>query len=303
MSKSAGWVDLQVNGFLGIDFSLPGLEVADVHRVTTELRERGISSYCPTVISSEEAVYRANLPVIARAMRERESRESILGIHLEGPFLNPRCSGAHPRHCLREPEIDSFQRWNDLTGGSVVLCTLAPELPGAHDFIEAVSAGGVTVSVGHSLAGAEDLRAAVRCGARSVTHLGNGIPLTVARHANPIINQLAETELSVMMIPDGTHLPVNVVKLIRGMRPVRGIVATSDCSPVAGLPPGTYQLWGKPVTLTTRGQVLQSDGESLAGSARHLGECMEWLGQQGLFTEAELLAIGRTNALELIGKS
>lgn len=296
-----GWVDLQVNGFKGVDFSAPGLSVEAVESVGIELAGRGIAAYCPTVITAPEAVYEANLRTLARAIDGGLSGARILGIHLEGPFFNLDCSGAHPRAHIALPDLERFQRWQEYAGGHIVLHTLAPELEGAAAYIEAVADSGVTVSLGHHLAGPKAIRAAMDAGARACTHLGNGIPATVDRHSNPIIDQLAESELEVMFIPDGHHLPPNLIRLIRAMRG-RRCIAVSDCAPIAGLPEGTYTLWGTEVVLK-EGLIRRLDGFSLAGSSLSLDACMEHLRGLELFTAAELQDVGRQNALRLLGRA
>ena len=92
---TSGWIDLQVNGFLGADFSAPDLTLQQIRDVTAALRERGTSAYCPTLVTSAPGVFERNLPIFAQAMREDGVREHLAGIHLEGPFLCPPSNGAH----------------------------------------------------------------------------------------------------------------------------------------------------------------------------------------------------------------
>ena len=302
MTIPDGWIDLQVNGFLGVDFTKPGLSVEDVHSVSRHLVEQGVGAYCPTLITAPEEYYQENLPVLAEAMEDQEWGQHLLGIHLEGPSFNLKCSGAHPEAYIRDPDLEAFRRWNAWADGKIILHTLAPELPGAISYIEALSAEGVVMSLGHHLADAETTRQAIQAGARVCTHLGNGIPNTLDRHHNPIIDQLAEPEMEVMFIPDGFHLPVNVIKLIRGMKDISQCIAVSDAAPIAGLASGNYNLWTKNVVLTPEGCIRQQDGSSLAGSSRNMTECMNFLKSTGIFSTEELNAAGRDNALRLLGK-
>lgn len=296
-----GWIDLQVNGYQGVDFSASGLTVEAVLQVAETLGKRGIAGFCPTVISVREETLRENLPVLRRAIQEQNSGAQLLGIHLEGPFLNPACSGAHPKNCLRNPDLGALRRWCDWSGGQIVLHTLAPELPGAIELIKAISEnGGPVICLGHHLANSETIVAARQAGAKACTHLGNGVPGTLDRHENPIIDQLVEDSLKLMFIPDGHHLPPNLLRLFLRARPVSDWIAVSDCAPIAGLPAGAYDLWQTRVHLGKNGCISKADGKSLAGSSLELAQCMRYLEALRILKREQLMDIGRNNALKLL---
>lgn len=298
-----GFVDLQVNGYGGIDFTAPGLTVEDVHSVTRMLIQRGTAAYCPTLITADEELYRENLPVIADAMRDPEWGGFLLGIHLEGPFFARASSGAHPREHLKEPDYEAFSRWNAWAEGHIVLHTVAPELPGGIPYIKRLTAEGVVVSLGHHMADCTHIREAIHAGARVCTHLGNGVPNQLHRYHNPIIDQLTEDQLAVMFIPDGHHIPDSLIKLITRIKSLTQCVAVSDSAPVAGLEPGTYPLWGMEVVLDETGLLQRADGFSLAGSSCTLLQCMNVLAALGWFSENDLWAMGFYNPFKLIGKT
>ncbi len=303
MNLGPAFVDLQVNGYAGIDFSAAGLRVEDMHRVTRSLLAGGTAAYCPTVITAPEEIYRHNLPVLAEAMRDPVWGGYLLGIHLEGPCLRDEAAGAHPRQCLRLPDAGDFRRWNEWAEGRIVLHTLAPELPGALPYVASLTAEGVRVSLGHHLADAETLAAALRAGAVACTHLGNGIPLELPRHDNPLMAQLAEPAWRAMFIPDGHHVPRHLVRLIAASRPPAHCIAVSDMSPLAGCPPGDYTLWGSRVRKEENGRIVNPRSGSLAGSGLTLFECMNTLAAWGIFAAGDLMAAGRDNALALLGKT
>lgn len=301
MKIPPGYIDLQVNGFLGVDFSVPGLTVGAVRRVTQALAERGTAAFCPTLVSSPPETYEANLPVLADAMRQPDLRERLLGIHLEGPFLAPESRGVHPASCLCRPSVERFEGWQRAAENHIRILTLAPELEGAEEVIRAAAEQGVVVSLGHHLADAGAMDRAVRAGARSCTHLGNGIPLMLPRHPNPVWSQLAEDRLIGMFICDGHHLPVEFIRVAWRAKSIERFIAVSDVAAIAGLPPGPCRYLDADVVLESSGRISRRDGGGLAGSGMTLAEGLSWLRAQGLASAAELYAIGRRNPLALLG--
>jgi N-acetylglucosamine-6-phosphate deacetylase len=291
-----------VNGFLGVDFSAPGLKEDDVARVSSELARRGTGAFCPTVVTSSLEVYEENLPVLARATEE-ELPARILGIHLEGPFISPAegARGAHPREHCRAPDPALLERLLELARGRAALLTLAPELEGACPLVERATRSGLAVGIGHTLAGPDEIARAVEAGARFSTHLGNGLPSSVDRHSNPLWPQLAEDRLAGLFITDGHHLPAEFTRTALRAKGARGFVVTSDSSSVAGLPPGEYEALGARVVLEPAGRLGLAGTRYLAGSSACMLDCMNHLASLGELDEAGLAAVGRTNALALAG--
>ena len=300
-----GFVDLQVNGFLGFDFSSPQLTMDDIRAVTRGLVERGTGAYCPTVITSPEETYRRNLPLLAAAMREPDMRGRLLGIHLEGPFISPQdgARGAHAREHVRKPDVGFFDELQRLAEGNVVLLTVAPEVEGALDLIRHVVSRRprVSVGIGHSLASRKHIAAAVEAGARFSTHLGNGIPSSINRHDNPVWPQMAEDRLSAFLITDGHHLPDDFIKVALRAKGVSRCIVTSDSASVGGLPAGEYESLGQKVVLEPSGKLRCADSEYLAGSSACMLQCMNRVASLGVLKPKELARIGRGNPLELIG--
>ena len=240
-----GFIDLQVNGLGGIAFNDPALGIDQVQSVTQALWQVGVALYCPTLITDSLENLRRSLSVIARARRETPAGKSILGVHVEGPYLSaedgPR--GAHPLAHVRAPDWDEFQTLQEAAEGGIRLMTLAPELPGAIAFIEKLVASGVCVAIGHTAATARDIRAAIEAGASMSTHLGNAAHDRLQRHHNYVYHQLGADELWASLIVDGHHLPPELVKIfVRAKRPERTVLV-SDAAHWAGLPPGIYP-WG-----------------------------------------------------------
>lgn len=298
-----GFIDLQVNGWMGTDFTAPGLTVQRVRDITLELADRGTLAFCPTVITGDPAVYRENLRVLADAMRDPVAGPHLLGIHLEGPFISrePGAVGAHPEAFVQAPDVKAFQTWQEWAGGHIRLLTLAPELPGALDLIRSASRSGVLVSLGHHLASDDALAAAVAAGASLCTHIGNGCPNMIHRHDNPLWWQLACDEVTGLFITDGHHLPADLIKVaLRAKTPDRFIV-TSDASALAGMPPGRYTVFnGLPVVVTENGRIFSEKSQSLAGSHATLMDCMNVLAGLNLLDEQGLKQVGFGNPARLL---
>jgi N-acetylglucosamine-6-phosphate deacetylase len=250
-----GFVDLQVNGFAGVDF----LEAdADGYRRAGEaLLETGVTAYLPTFITAPEDRLEAAL----RGVPSGGEGPRILGAHLEGPFLSPRRVGIHPESELRDPDVALLERL--LAAGPVRLVTLAPELPGADELIATLLRHEIAISCGHSDATAEEANAAFDAGVRTVTHLFNA--MRPFRHRDPGIAgaALARDDVVVQVILDGVHLAPETASVV--WRAGGGRVAlVTDAMAGAGLVDGTYRLGGLEIEI--RNGAARGPGGVLAGS-------------------------------------
>ncbi len=299
-----GFIDLQVNGYLGVDFSEPGLTLDEVRMVTHALIERGTIAYCPTVITSSLDTYEQNLPVLVQAMEEPDLQPHLLGIHLEGPFISPEdgARGAHPRPFTRTPDIDFFEQLLGLTEGKVSIVTVAPELDGAEDLMQCIAGHGIRVFLGHHLAGPDAIEKACRAGASASTHLGNGLPNMLPRHLNPLWDQLAEDQLTALLITDGHHLPDNFIRVVSKVKAPEKLAVTSDSAPIAGWAPGRYNTLGQEVLLEESGRLWNPVGQHLVGSSSCMMQCMNYLAALNLMGEEELYQVGYHNPLRLLGR-
>lgn len=298
-----GFVDLQVNGYLGVDFSAPGLTVDDVGRVTRALKERGTPVFCPTVITSPLEVYEKNLPVLVEAMEDDSLAPHLLGIHLEGPFISPLdgARGAHPAAHVRKPDRELSRHLLELADHRVSIVSLAPDQEGATELIEEITKAGICVCLAHHLADASVLDSACQAGAKASTHLGNGIPNHLPRHANPLIRQLVEDRLAASLITDGHHLPPQFIDLALRCKGVERLLVVSDAAPIAGQAPGRYETLGQEVVLEENGKLWNPAGDHLVGSSASMLDCMNFLAGLELLEEDELWRLGLDNPLRLIG--
>jgi N-acetylglucosamine-6-phosphate deacetylase len=298
-----GFVDLQVNGFCGVDFSSPNLIEEDFIRATHLLVTEGTACFLPTVITSPLSVYKRNLPLIAHLIECLDLKGRMPGIHIEGPFISSKSGarGIHNPRWIRKPDIELLKRLESLSMGKIKLITVAAELEGAEQLIEYAVNRGITVSLGHQMATSQEIEKAECAGASALTHFGNGVPALLNRHNNPLWGGLVADELSAMIISDGFHLPDSLIKIIIRVKGIEKLIVTSDVSPVAGLLPGTYTSMGKKVLLERSGLLFDPETGYLAGSSKTMYKCLNQLGSNDLLKYEEILQVGFHNPLSLIG--
>ncbi|SHG60803.1 N-acetylglucosamine-6-phosphate deacetylase [Fodinibius roseus] len=298
-----GFIDLQVNGHKGIDFSSPQLTEEDFVFACKALISEGTVAFLPTIITSSAAIFERNLRLMADCMRRSDLTNALLGFHVEGPFISEEdgARGAHNSKWVRKPDsgfLDKLYKWSDQR---IKLLTISADVEGAADLCRyATKELGITVSLGHHLATGEELDSAAAAGARALTHLGNGIPRLLPRHHNPLWAGLANDNLSAMMIADGHHIPPSIIKTIIRTKGISKTIVVSDASPIAGLPPGEYNTLGNEVILEESGRLYNPETGYLVGSSSTMLECMNYLRSLDLLTDDELMQVGFFNPLQLI---
>ena len=301
------WVDLQVNGYAGVDFNAPGLVPEAVRAVTERLAADGTAAFLPTLVTGDpETLLGTIRAVVAARRRYPECEKAIRGFFLEGPFISPEpgAVGTHPVEWVRPPDLALFGRFQDAAGGLVRLVNVAAEIPGMPDFVRALSAQGVVVSLGHQTATSPaQLEPCLAAGARAFTHLGNGIPNQVDRHDQVVFSALVENRASVMFIPDGHHLPDTMLRLYARAVPLRRLIAVSDAQYPAGLPPGEYEVCGSRARLEPDGLLWNPARNCLVGATTPIARMMALLRERIGLTPDECRAVGRDNPLALIGEN
>jgi N-acetylglucosamine-6-phosphate deacetylase len=292
-----GFVDLQVNGFGGVDFL--HADAGAYGRAGEALLETGVTSYLPTLTTAPEGDIVAALGEIPSA----PSGPRIVGAHLEGPFIAPSRLGAHPGSHRRDPDVALLEHLLD--AGPVRLMTLAPELPGAHDLIRILLARGVTVSCGHTDATADEANSAFDLGVRTVTHLFNA--MRPFRHRDPGIvgAALARKDVVVQIIHDGVHLSPETVHLVWRAAGGRTALVT-DAIAAAGTRKDASSLGGTTVAVEDR--VARGPTGVLAGSVGTMIEAVRGLHALGVplheaieaatSVPASVLALGSLGRLE-----
>lgn len=254
-----GFIDLQLNGAFGDDFTAnPGA----IWPVAAGLPRYGVTTFLPTIITSPLEVARAAQAVLTQGPPPGWQGANPLGLHLEGPFLNPAKKGAHNPVYLQPPALEAIAGWKPEQG--VRLVTLAPELPGALALAQALTEQGVVVSAGHSMATYAEAEAGFKAGIRYGTHLFNAMPALGHREPGLAGALLAHPALVVGLIPDGIHVHPAIVALIWAAAGSQRLNLVSDAMAALGMPPGQYTI-GDQVVIVTEIDARLADG-TLAGS-------------------------------------
>lgn len=254
-----GFIDLQLNGAFGHDFTA---NPETIWQVAADLPRWGVASFLPTIITSPRSQIEQAQDMMQNGRPPNFQGAEPLGLHLEGPFLNPKKKGAHNPAYIHEPDLEWITDWWPETAVSLV--TLAPEQPGALAMVEELNSRGIIVSAGHSMATYAEAQAGFNHGIRYGTHLYNAMPPLGHREPGLIGALLHNDEIITGIIPDGIHMHPTMVKLAWEMKGPHGLNVVSDAMAALGMPPGTFQLNDFSVTVTDVDARL-ADG-TLAGS-------------------------------------
>ncbi len=299
-----GFIDLQINGFAGIDYSSKGLGRQEIEQVIRALGSSGTVRHLATIITGSRDRITESCAAIASVRRKSPlARTAIAGIHIEGPYISPLDGprGAHDKKHVRNPDYEEFREWQEAAEGAIRIVTLAPETEGAIDFIAKISAEGVIASIGHTAASQEAISAAVAAGARLSTHLGNGSNALIPRLKNYIWNQLAEDRLSASIIADGFHLPDDVLKTFARAKGLERLILVSDVAFLAGSPPGVYN-WGDiEVEVNRDGHLSLKGTEFLAGAGHLLDRSIARFAEATKASLAQTIGLCTVTPARLIG--
>ncbi|KAF9824254.1 hypothetical protein SFRURICE_019934 [Spodoptera frugiperda] len=311
-----GFIDIQINGGWGVDFSYDSENVKEgVRKVSKELLSHGVTSFCPTMVTSDLEKYRKILPLIKKS-DGGEHGATVLGVHLEGPFINMAKKGAHMEEYIKTPN-EGLKTVEEVYGSldNVVIITLAPELPGAYEAIKDLTQMGIKVALGHSTASLAEGEKAVECGANLITHLFNA--MLPFHHRDPgLVGLLASTtkqQVFYGIISDGIHthpsalriasrtnpegkFKLIIIRLLMMMMDSRiihfilvshytlthiqfsysGLVLVSDAVAAQGLADGNYRIGPQLVTVEG-GRAYVTGTKVLCGSTTGLDECVATL--------------------------
>ena len=269
-----GFIDLQLNGGFGFDFSTASDLPHGLTKVAGGVLKYGCTAFMPTVITSSTESYRAILPHL-NPRHGSASGAAVLGVHLEGPFISPQKPGCHPPHCVRAPDggPNELRRTYGEHIAHVKLVTLAPELPRATALIKQLVGSGIVVSAGHSMATTMQMGQAMRDGVSMVTHMFNAMPAFHQREPG-IIGILGSPQGTPFfgMIADGVHVHPASLKIAARARPEH-VVLVTDAMAAMGLADGTYPLAGFEVVVKGD-RACKAGSDTLAGAVVPIDECV-----------------------------
>ncbi len=302
-----GLIDLQVNGYDGLDVNADPLRPEVVHDLTRALWRHGITGWCPTVITAAPADMLARIRAVAEAVRaDPLTRHGVVGLHVEGPHLSPLegARGVHEERHIRPPDIAELGTWIDAAAGLLAIVTLSPEWDGAERYVRACRGAGVVAAVGHTAATPEQIRRCVDAGATLSTHLGNGAPASLPRHPNAIWAQLAADRMSASFIADGHHLPADTLTAMVRAKSVARSVLISDSTALAGRPPGEYDTpVGGRVTLSAAGRLAPVGSPYLAGSAITLADAVARVVDLAQVSPEDAVRMATANPADVVGRA
>ena len=278
-----GLVDIHSHGAAGEDFSDGNPE--GLKKILRYERSCGITSYCPTSMTFPKERLRQIFASIKGAQTEEGAK--VVGINMEGPFLDPAKKGAHVEKWIAAPDVAFVRELNQDVDGLVRLVTLAPNMDGAEEFIKEMH-GEVCISLGHTAADYDCASRAMKLGAHHVTHLYNAMQPFGHRAPGLIGAAMDDPECMVELICDGYHIHPSAIRAAFRMFGPERVILISDSMRAAGMENGTYELGGQEVTVKDRKAVLK-DG-TLAGSATNLYGCMCKAVEFGIPLEQAIMA-------------
>jgi N-acetylglucosamine-6-phosphate deacetylase len=268
-----GFIDVHIHGAAGAD-TMDGSTEA-LTTMADALPSEGTTSFLPTTITQKHENIDQALRIAAEYQihNNDSGKAEVLGVHLEGPFINPKRKGAQPLEHIIDPSIELFKQWQELSDGTIRVVTVAPEMPNGMEFVHYLNNTGVIASIGHSDSIYGEMELAVNAGAKQVTHLFNGMRGIHHREPGVAGSSLLFKELMVELIADGIHVRPEMMKLVINAKGTDGIILITDAMRAKGLKDGIYDLGGQDVSVAD-GQAFLADG-TLAGSILKMNDSLK----------------------------
>jgi N-acetylglucosamine-6-phosphate deacetylase len=290
---SPGFIDIHIHGCAGCDTMDASFE--SLNTISINVAKNGVTSFLATTITSEMDRIEKAIQNI-RNVKSDVAGANILGVHLEGPFINPKFKGAHDEKYIELPQFDMIENYIDV----IKVVTVAPELEGSSGFIKKCRENNIVVSMGHSGASMEEAEAAIESGAGSATHIFNAmVPLN---HRNPgLIGAALLKDIYTEIIADNIHVNPNMYKILHSLKGTDRIILITDAIMGCMLEDGKYQLGGLPVNVVN-GEARLEDG-TLAGSTLTLNRAVNNFMQGAGIKLCEAVRLAAYNPAVLLGIS
>ncbi len=303
----SGFVDLQVNGYGGVDFNSDSLTEESMHRVCRRIRDDGTDRILATIITAPLDTMLQRISRLARFIDSSPEISSVVaGIHVEGPFLSDQDGfvGAHPVNATMDASIDVTKSLLGAGAGHIKIVTLAPERDPAGRVTCELAKQGIVVAAGHSDASVDQLDAAIDQGLSLFTHLGNACPALLPRHDNIIQRVLSRSErLMISFIADGHHVPPPALKNYLQCVPSANVVIVTDAISAAGLGPGRYELSDQVVEVDEDGAAWSACRTHFAGCASTFPQMVSVLKERVGVSDQQIDQWMRLNPCRLLGFS
>lgn len=291
-----GFIDGHIHGANGADVMDATEDALD--KMASFLPREGTTSFLATTITQAQE-YIENALINIRDYHKKNGHAEVLGVHLEGPFVEKKRAGAQPVQYIVEPDLELFNKWQKLSGNKIKTITMAPEHSQDGSFISSLYKQGVNVSAGHTDTDFQGMKKAVMEGVRQVTHLCNAMSGIHHRDIGVVGAAFQLKELHAELICDGIHVSPEMMQLIVNNVGTERLIMITDSMRAKGLVPGDYELGGQPVTVTEDRAVLE-DG-TLAGSILKMNEGAKQMLRLSGVTLSEIIQMASVNPAKQIG--
>lgn len=283
-----GFIDTHIHGANGADVMDATPDA--IETMAKALPKEGTTSFLATTITQSESQIEAALKNVGN-YQNRKGQAEVLGVHLEGPFISKKHAGAQPEKYIQAPDKEKFNNWQSLAKNKIKTITIAPELDLKGDFIQLLRSQGVNVSAGHTDAGIDDMKQAIKYGVNQVTHLANAMTGIHHRDIGVVGAAFLLDQLKAELIADGIHVSPEMIELIYQQIGSERLMLITDALRAKCLQPGSYDLGGQSVTVNEKKAVL-SDG-TLAGSILKMIDAAKNI---STYTNASMTEITRMTA-------
>ncbi|KRN83632.1 N-acetylglucosamine 6-phosphate deacetylase [Pediococcus ethanolidurans] len=298
-----GFIDLHIHG--GYDADVLDDNANSFERVRQHLLSEGTTSFLATSTTLKKDELIKRLKTLGHKIRDQniDSGSNCLGIHLEGPFINPQYAGAQNRESIITPTIEDFKSFNDASSNTIKRVTIAPEKDSNLLLIRYLHDHKILVSMGHSGASFQDAKNGETAGAKLVTHMFNGMPQIHHRELALSGYALLSDSLVCEFIADGIHINFNTVNLLNKIKTSKKLILITDSNRTKGLPLGEYELHGRQVQLNVDGSVRLKKAGTLAGSILKMNHAVKNVIQNSSIEQVEAFKMASLYPAQLLNIS